>query len=364
MLRGESPRPPRHLHLRPRATRAGRRWRPTSCSSTPATPTGCGSPHGRRTARPTPIRVHRAHADARRRDADAINRVYVRCGMVPAPTDVIWDNHRTRRGRLPGRRATTTTAASSAPSPASTTSGCSPIPENGSSLWTLAVDPATSLPGVGAALTRALADDLPRPRPGLPGSVGDARQRGRHRAVREAGLRTGPGAGGQAQERDQRAAVHPRRPKRSTTSTRTRGSSPTRRCGAASGSRCPTPETGEMRLSHGGRSVHHPGVAVGVHLRGGDEPLRRQAPDPADRQRGRHRGAARPAGHLRRRRPRVPRRGGRRRGEADARRAGQGHHRRRGRHATNSTRRWPGPANSIPTCSSSSARPATTCGWW
>ena len=38
-------------------------------------------------------------------------------------------------------------------------------PENGSSLWTLAVDPTTSLPGVGAALTRALADDLPRPRP-------------------------------------------------------------------------------------------------------------------------------------------------------------------------------------------------------
>ena len=26
-------------------------------------------------------------------DADAINRVYVRCGMVPAPTTVIWDNH-------------------------------------------------------------------------------------------------------------------------------------------------------------------------------------------------------------------------------------------------------------------------------
>ena len=26
-------------------------------------------------------------------DADLINRVYVRCGMVPAPVDVIWDNH-------------------------------------------------------------------------------------------------------------------------------------------------------------------------------------------------------------------------------------------------------------------------------
>ena len=30
-------------------------------------------------------------------------------------------------------------------------------PEDGSSLWTLAVDPASSMPGVGAALTRALA---------------------------------------------------------------------------------------------------------------------------------------------------------------------------------------------------------------
>ena len=34
-------------------------------------------------------------------------------------------------------------------------------PEGGSSLWTLAVDPAAGLPGVGAALTRALADDVP-----------------------------------------------------------------------------------------------------------------------------------------------------------------------------------------------------------
>ena len=34
---------------------------------------------------------------------------------------------------------------------------------------------------------------------------------------------------------------------------------------------------------------HHPRVAVGVHLRGGDEPLRRQARHPADRHRGRAR---------------------------------------------------------------------------
>lgn len=90
-------------------------------------------------------------------EADAMNNVYVRCGMVPAPTEVIWDNHRNREpvdylvavrdddGSLVG-----------------TVTGVDHKmlfndPENGSSLWTLAVDPTTSLPGIGAALTRALA---------------------------------------------------------------------------------------------------------------------------------------------------------------------------------------------------------------
>lgn len=90
-------------------------------------------------------------------DADAMNHVYARCGMVAAPTAVIWDNHlhhdavdyliavRDDDGSVVG-----------------TVTGvdhkvlfCDP--ENGSSLWTLAVDPTTSLPGIGAALTRALA---------------------------------------------------------------------------------------------------------------------------------------------------------------------------------------------------------------
>ncbi len=93
----------------------------------------------------------------RREDADEINRVYVRCGMVPAPVEVLWDNSEDRDaldylvavrdddGSLVG-----------------TVTGVDHTrlfddPENGSSLWTLAVDPTTSLPGVGAALTRALA---------------------------------------------------------------------------------------------------------------------------------------------------------------------------------------------------------------
>lgn len=97
------------------------------------------------------------HTLNRREDADEMNRVYVRCGMVPAHVDVLWDNSenceavdylvavRDDDGSLVG-----------------TVTGVDhellfADPENGSSLWTLAVDPTTSLPGVGAALTRALA---------------------------------------------------------------------------------------------------------------------------------------------------------------------------------------------------------------
>ncbi|WP_179968435.1 N-acetylglutaminylglutamine synthetase [Mycolicibacterium helvum] len=90
-------------------------------------------------------------------DADEMNRVYLRCGMVPAPTEVIWNNHlhcdaveylvavRDDDGAVVG-----------------TVTGVDHKrlfndPEDGSSLWTLAVDPTASLPGIGASLTRALA---------------------------------------------------------------------------------------------------------------------------------------------------------------------------------------------------------------
>src|SRR4051812_16833011 len=91
-------------------------------------------------------------------DADAMNLEYVRCGMVSAPVDVLWDNSekcdavdyliavRDDDGTLVG-----------------TVTGVDhrllfSDPENGSSLWTLAVDPTTSLPGIGATLTGRLAD--------------------------------------------------------------------------------------------------------------------------------------------------------------------------------------------------------------
>jgi ribosomal protein S18 acetylase RimI-like enzyme len=93
-------------------------------------------------------------------EADTINRVYVQCGMVPAPVEVIWDNQqhndavtyliavRDDDGSIVGAVTGVDHATLFAD------------PENGSSLWTLAVDPTSSLPGVGAPLTRALADDL------------------------------------------------------------------------------------------------------------------------------------------------------------------------------------------------------------
>jgi GNAT-family acetyltransferase (TIGR03103 family) len=90
-------------------------------------------------------------------DAEEINRVYMRCGMVPAPVEVLWDNSE-RSDALDYLVAVRDDDGSLL----GTVTGVDhrrlfDDPENGSSLWTLAVDPTSSLPGVGAALTRILA---------------------------------------------------------------------------------------------------------------------------------------------------------------------------------------------------------------
>jgi GNAT-family acetyltransferase (TIGR03103 family) len=91
-------------------------------------------------------------------EADAMNRVFVRCGMVPAPVDTIWHNH------LHAEAVTYLVAVrDDDDAVVGTVTGVDhrllfSDPEHGSSLWTLAVDPAAAVPGVGAALTRALAD--------------------------------------------------------------------------------------------------------------------------------------------------------------------------------------------------------------
>jgi GNAT-family acetyltransferase (TIGR03103 family) len=92
-----------------------------------------------------------------RTDADAVNGVYVRCGMVPAPADVVWANQQARHitylvaedprsGDLLGTVAGIDHGLAFGD------------PEGGTSLWTLAVDPASPLPGVGEALVRALVE--------------------------------------------------------------------------------------------------------------------------------------------------------------------------------------------------------------
>ena len=91
-------------------------------------------------------------------DADAMNRVFVRCGMVPAPVETIWDNH------LHQRAVTYLLAVRDADGAViGTVTGVDhellfSDPEHGSSLWTLAVDPAAGIPGIGIALTRKLAE--------------------------------------------------------------------------------------------------------------------------------------------------------------------------------------------------------------
>ena len=105
---------------------------------------------------PSPVGVT-VRALKERSDADSMNRVFVRCGMVPAPVEVIWDNHR-------HQPAVTYLLAVRDDDGAvvGTVTGVDhevlfSDPERGSSLWTLAVDPGAGLPGIGIALTRKLA---------------------------------------------------------------------------------------------------------------------------------------------------------------------------------------------------------------
>ena len=91
-----------------------------------------------------------------------MNRVYVRCGMVPAPVDMIWDNH------LHEQAVTYLLAVRDDDGAVvGTVTGVDhellfSDPERGSSLWTLAVDPAAGVPGIGMALTRKLAEHFRR----------------------------------------------------------------------------------------------------------------------------------------------------------------------------------------------------------
>ncbi|NLD77761.1 MAG: N-acetylglutaminylglutamine synthetase [Acidimicrobiales bacterium] len=102
---------------------------------------------------PNGVSIHQLRS---REEAVAMNRVYVRCGMVPADVDVLWDNQRTTRhvtylvaiDEDTGDVIGTVTGVDHARLFAD--------PDNGCSLWCLAVDPASNRPGVGERLVRTL----------------------------------------------------------------------------------------------------------------------------------------------------------------------------------------------------------------
>ncbi|WBC14055.1 N-acetylglutaminylglutamine synthetase [Micromonospora sp. WMMA1998] len=91
-------------------------------------------------------------------DADAVNRIYARNGMVTAPVEVLVDNAGTDRFlHLVAEDATGEVVG--------TITGVDHVavfddPEHGASLWCLTVDFNTAPPGTGQALLTALADQL------------------------------------------------------------------------------------------------------------------------------------------------------------------------------------------------------------
>lgn len=91
-------------------------------------------------------------------DCEVINRIYVRCGMVPAAPSVMWANH------VDNPAVTYLVAVDeSTGEMLGTVTGIDHAllfgdPDGGSSLWCLAVDPSATRPGVGTGLVHALLD--------------------------------------------------------------------------------------------------------------------------------------------------------------------------------------------------------------
>ena len=213
-------------------------------------------------------------------DADAMNRVYVRCGMVPAPVETIWDNH------LHANAVTYLLAVRDDDGAVvGTVTGVDhellfSDPEHGASLWALAVDPAAAVPGVGGALSRALAEHFRRlGRSYLDLSV--AHDNAAAIALYEKlGFRRVPVLAIKRKNAINEPLFTPL-PETVDDLNPFARSSPTRRCAVESGSRSSTPRPARCG-THPRRSQRaHPRIAVRVHLGHRHVPLRRQAPDPA-----------------------------------------------------------------------------------
>ncbi len=275
-------RPARHLHVRPRPARAG--------GAGAAGAVHRPEPHLPPVAAPVPTLVA---ADAGvtvrdvrdERDADEINRLYAAAGMVTAPTDVLWANQRTKtfvylvaEDRETGDILGTVTGIDHR--------RAFDDPEQGTSLWCLAVDAQAAAPrrrgGAGPDPRRAVQG----PRAGLPRPVRGPRQRARHPALRQARVRAGPGVRREAQEPHQRALLlrvagrrpRPAEPLRADR----RGRGAAARDHRARARRRRWLPRAQPRWPH----RHHARVAVGAHDRGGDVDVRRQARHPPASWRG------------------------------------------------------------------------------
>ncbi|MBI3226322.1 MAG: N-acetylglutaminylglutamine synthetase [Mycolicibacterium cosmeticum] len=95
-------------------------------------------------------------------DCGAINEIYVRCRMVPADTDLMWNNVQREEHMVYLVATDEHTGAL-----IGTVTGIDHRQlfddgENGSSLWCLAVDPSVSRPGVGGLLVRSLVEEFIR----------------------------------------------------------------------------------------------------------------------------------------------------------------------------------------------------------
>ncbi len=92
-----------------------------------------------------------------RKQIEAINRIYLTQGMVPLEADVIWANRKDKRIQLVAATSSRTGNVLGAALGVDHGLAFSDL-ENGSSLWSLAVDPQVTRPGVGEALVRHLID--------------------------------------------------------------------------------------------------------------------------------------------------------------------------------------------------------------
>jgi len=95
-------------------------------------------------------------------DCAGINQIYLQCRMVPADVDLMWKNSQSERHMVYLIATDDETGAV-----VGTVTGIDHAqlfgdPENGSSLWCLAVDPTLSRPGVGGLLVRSLVEEFIR----------------------------------------------------------------------------------------------------------------------------------------------------------------------------------------------------------